>query len=181
MQRDVTLGDVATRTYVGVTESDTLDGTIELLSEESTDTAVVLRGQKPVGVLPCSTVLDQVAAGEALETVEVSSVMDRAVETISADSSVAEGATQLANADSWLLVLLDGEAVYGTVDARDLVVGDIAHQSMEATPSDRPAQPPSTGQSNEYSTQGICEDCGALSRELSNYNGQLICADCMDV
>ena len=30
-----------------------------------------------------------------------------------------------------------------------------------------------------YSTQGVCESCGALTRELSSHNGQLLCADCL--
>jgi formylmethanofuran dehydrogenase subunit E len=31
------------------------------------------------------------------------------------------------------------------------------------------------------SDQSICQECGALARDLSEVDGQLLCADCRDV
>ncbi|MFC7046249.1 hypothetical protein ACFQH6_13255 [Halobacteriaceae archaeon GCM10025711] len=69
------------------------------------------------------------------------------------------------------------------MDARDVVT---ASASLAATPEQAPQEPveqqaAAVAGDGEYSNQSICEICGSLTRELSNFNGQLICSDCLEV
>jgi hypothetical protein len=38
-----------------------------------------------------------------------------------------------------------------------------------------------TASEDSFDDQGICEVCGALTHDLSAFNGQLRCADCRNV
>ncbi|MFC7195331.1 CBS domain-containing protein [Halosimplex aquaticum] len=51
MERDVSVQEVMDREFVGVSESDGLRETAELMLAEEADSAVVLHGSEPVGVV----------------------------------------------------------------------------------------------------------------------------------
>ncbi|MEF8787364.1 MAG: CBS domain-containing protein, partial [Haloarculaceae archaeon] len=34
---------------------------------------------------------------------------------------------------------------------------------------------------DNFEDQGICEVCGTFTRDLSSFNGQLLCDDCRDM
>ena len=56
MNENVTVREVMEREFVGVSESDGVLETSELLLREGSDLAVVLRGSEPVGVVTAALV-----------------------------------------------------------------------------------------------------------------------------
>ena len=68
-----------------------------------------------------------------------------------------------------------------TLSEHDVI---IAHAAL---PESEEAEAPvavATGESandDRFSTQSVCEACGALAGNLSNVNGQLLCADCREM
>lgn len=181
MQTDLALRDVMTREFVGVSESDSLLGATRLLREESARTAIVLRGQEPVGLVSGEEVVAFLADGGDPSAATVSEVMSDPPETLSPDDSLRAAATRLVEGDVGDLLVTASGSVVGTVDARDLVAASASQAPAEtfaAGPADRRSNPATA---SEYSTQSICESCGSLTRELVDVNGQLLCANCRNV
>jgi len=178
MKDDVTLGGAAARAFVGVSESDSLRDTGRLLAEEGRQRALVLRGAEPVGVVRAVDVLGALTDADADDEAPVTDVMSDPPPTLLPSRSLADAAAALSAADADLVVVADDAEVYGTVTARDLVAVEASRPPADG---DRgPVAVSATGD-GAYSEQSICEGCGALARELSGYNGQLLCPDCRGV
>lgn len=184
MDEPVTVRDVMNRSYVGVSEADTVAGAAELMREEGVQSAVVLRGSEPVGVLDEDRLIDLVADRRDPAETNAGDAMRPAV-AVDADQRL-EGAIGAMAIDGLrhLLVEEDGEVI-ASVSEHDILT---AYSVLGAgpDPAEAPMAVPSGGAGETaeldrevYSTQGVCESCGALTRELSSHNGQLLCADCL--
>lgn len=183
MDDPVTVRDVMNRTYVGVSEADTVAGAAQLMAEEGVHSAVVLRGSDPVGVIDEDRLLDLVADRRDPTETAASEVM-RPVVTVDADRRL-EQAVGVMTTDGirHLLVEDDGELV-GSVSEHDILT---AHAVLTARPE--PVEVPlgnagaadlgGNPERDVYSTQGVCESCGSLTRDLANLDGQLLCPDCV--
>lgn len=178
MNDNVTLDSVASRTFVGVSETDTLRATGRLMADEGSERALVLRGPDPVGVVRAVDVLDGLTADDATPETPVTDVMSDPPPTLSPTRSLDDALTAMSEADADLVVITDGSEVLGTVSARDLVA---AEASRPPAGRDEPAVAVRATGDGPYSEQSICEACGGLSRELAGYNGQLLCPDCRGV
>lgn len=181
MHDDVALRDVMTREFVGVSESDSLSGAARLMAEEGTASAVVLRGQEPVGLVSGREVVSFLADGGDPEATPVSEVMAPPPRRLTPDDSLAAAAAALADRDASELLVTDDGTVAGVLDARDVVAATATLPetgTVTAGPTDRQSGADRTG---EYSSQSICEACGSLTRELVDVNGQLLCANCREV
>lgn len=188
MRDDVTLRDLASSTYVGVSESDSLLGTARLMAEEAVESAVVLRGADPVGTVTAAGILDVVADDPDLSSITAGETMGDPPPALPADERPSTAAAVLANGARQILVT-DGDELVGTVDPRDLLaVGP--NFGPEPTDAVEPGGPPdaervggtlSASTAEAEHRQGICETCGTLTRDLAAVNGQLMCPDCREV
>src|SRR6056297_2143249 len=209
MEGEVTVRDVMTREYVGVSESDTVLGAVKLMHEEEAGCVVVLRGSDPVGIVTESDVLALVADERDPADVAVSSVMSEPVVSVHADRALSDAAARMSREDIRRLAVTNDGDLVGVLSERDVIA---ASASLSGVPSVAEGSPGDVGTEGslgdvgttggvtgepaaggaarttgeegdryEYSDRSICETCGTLSRELSNVNGQLICADCRDV
>lgn len=190
MPDPVSVRDVMTRSYVGVSEADAVDGVARLMRDEGVHGAVVLRGHEPVGVVDVDRLLDLVAddrdpaettAGELMRpavTVDAEERLDEAIGAMTTDGI------------RHLLVEEDGELV-GSMSEHDVVAAHAVLETLTVStmganggavarpgPDQNVPDPEAVRDREIYSTQGVCENCGGLTRELSNVNGQLVCADC---
>lgn len=181
---ELTLRDVVTREYVGVSESDPVVGAVRVMREEGVESAVVLRGSEPVGVLAASDVLDLVAQGRDIESTTVGDIMQIDVPSLDSDASIGEVGSTMRTADTNLVLVEDADEVLGVVTARALAQymwnrRGITEQNPEAFEPE--VQSRNRSPTEEYSDQSICEACGTLSPDLINVNGQLLCPDCREV
>lgn len=185
MREETTVHDLMGHDYVGVSESDTVADAAELLVAEEVDFVVVVRGSEPVGQLTARDALAAVVGGDADALVETA--MDRTVPTVDVRADLSEAVDRLLSESATHLVVIDGGGVAGVITERDVVAAtasrgierENAPETLE-TNGGYDVEEESTVD-DEYSNQSICEVCGALSRELSNRNGQLVCADCREV
>ena len=182
MRNGITVRDVMNREFVGLSESDTLAEAAELMRTESTEAVVVLRGSEPIGSLSTLTAMSALLDGTG-ET-PLTEVMEPPMPTVEPTASLADGSQQLVSGGHSQLLVVDGEEPVGVVTDRDVLA---AHESVEtagAGAGGQPAEPLAAGErsteaaSVEGSTQSICEVCGSLAPELSDLNGQQVCADC---
>jgi CBS domain-containing protein len=186
MNRDVTVQDVMDREYVGVSESDGLVETVELLLRNDVDTAVVQRGSEHVGVLTQEDVLALLVEGPDPEDATVGDAMTESVPTVSPDAALDGAADRMSARESGRLVVTNGSEPLGIVSERDL----LATRSLEGPPQgpeeeglvagmggETEAETTENGSSG-FEDQSICEGCGTFASDLSSFNGQLLCSDC---
>lgn len=184
------LKDVMSREFVGVSESDDLLDAVAVMRSEDASSAVVLRGDAPVGLVTAETVLDLLVDGGDADSAAVEDAMEAAPPALSPGASIADAADLMGRTGGASVLVADDDGVHGLVEARDLAsaVNGRSGQSSPTAASE-PADPDAdsetmsavTATSEGYSAQSICEACGGLARELANVNGQLLCPDCRSV
>ena len=165
-----------------------------MLLREGADTAVVLRGSEPVGVLTPEDVMALVVEGPAPNAATVGDGMTAHVPTIDPDLGLREAADTMSAQDVRRLVVTRDPSVApeGIITAHDVfaIRASDVERSPEAgaEPEQVAAGPGSalaTGVQGEgradFDDQGICEACGTLTGDLASFNGQLLCADCRDM
>lgn len=194
---DLTVREILTREYVGVSESDTVADAVALMREEASRCVVVLRGSEPVGALTPLDALALVSADGDPDETTVGTVMSGTVPTVDPGAPVVEAARVMADADVGSVLVEDAGEVLGVVSERDVVraTASLAGRTTLGEPAD-PADGEPVAAANEaggtattggaagtdqYSSQSVCETCGSLTPDLRNFNGQLICDDCRDV
>jgi CBS domain-containing protein len=194
MNADVTVREVMDREYLGVSEPDDLVETVELLLREGVDTAVVLRGSEPVGVLTCRDVMALLVEGPDPHEASVGDGMTAHVPTVDPKLGLEEAANIMSTQDVRRLVVTrdaaeepdgiitehDVFAVRARGPGRDLQAAETSGTVAAGPGSSLAAdvEPEGTG---DFEDQGICEACGTLTGDLASFNGQLLCADCRDM
>jgi CBS domain-containing protein len=186
MDAELTVRDVMDREFVGVSEADDVRSVAELLLEEGAECAVVLRGQEPVGLLTERDVLSVVSEGRDPESVAVGDVVVGPVPTVGPDSRVDVAVDEMTTHGSRRLLVAEGE-VLGLVTEHDLLSATTIERYDEpvdvetAMNGDALDDDRAVTTDRAISDQSICQECGALSRDLFEDDGRLLCPDCRDV
>ncbi|PSP33736.1 inosine-5-monophosphate dehydrogenase [Halobacteriales archaeon QH_10_67_22] len=187
MNDAVTVQEVMDREFVGVTESDEVAETAELMLSEGRESVVVLRGSEPVGVMSQRDALAALIRdnGDA----SVGHAMTSTVPTVSPAATISEAADEMSTLGTQRLVVTDGEEAVGLVNEHDLITTSPFDPETDLTaepetavvgqPDERAGDAGTAG--GGFEDQSICEACGALARDLTTFNGQLLCADCRDL
>lgn len=185
MNEPVTIRDVMTRSFVGVTEGDQVAGLAQLMADEPTDYAVVLRGSRAIGLVHATDIVRVIANERDPATTSVREVMRTPVRDLPVDRPLAVAIDALADPDKKQVVITDDESVIGVLSESDVVSVYLSFRDLESdhdivTPVATTAH---TGhQSADSDTmQGVCEVCGSLSRQLAHQNGQFVCAECISI
>jgi len=146
----VTVRDVMTREFVGVSESDTVLGAVKLMDEDGAGCVVVLRGSDPVGIVTESDVLALVAAERDPAEVEVSSVMSEPVVSVHADRALSDAAGTMSREDIRRLAVTNDDDLVGVLSERDVIA---ASASLSGVPSVGGGSP-HDGTTGEFGTAG---------------------------
>ena len=181
MNGGVTVRDAMTREFVGVSEGDSVVGVADLMIEGGVDGAVVLRGTEPVGILDARSIVALVAGGGDVETATAGDAMAETVPTIDPDSTLREAVSTLAAPDRRRLVVVDGDEVVGTISEHDVITAQATFPESETEEAQVAVAATESAGDDRYSTQSVCEACGALAGSLASVNGQLLCADCREM
>jgi CBS domain-containing protein len=191
MNADVTVREMMNREYVGVSESDDLIETVELLLREDTETAIVQRGSEHIGVLTERDILATLVEGPDPEKATVGDSMTESVPTVAPDQSLDAAADEMSTRSSRRLVVTDGSEPLGIITERDLLASrTYEHGTIETESPERGAVVARAAGSDAelavetgegFEDQSICEGCGTLTGNLASFNGQLLCPDCRDI
>lgn len=187
MNEAFALRDVMRREFVGVAESDTLAGTVALLDEEGLECAVVMRGGEAVGLVTPSVVNRAVAGGVDFDT-PVSELMITDPVVLGPADRLGEAAAMLGTGGPRAVVVADKEDVLGVLTPRGALDAIAARATDTDSPEPETPEPGSVAAAagaeadgDEYARQSVCEACGSLAADLTEFNGQLLCPDCRDV
>lgn len=188
MNAEVTVRDLMNREYVGVSESDELLDTVELLLREDAETAVVLRGSDPVGVVTERDILGLLVDGPPPEEATVADAMTESIPSVAPDETLEAAADRMSAQSARRLVVTNGGGEpLGIITEHDLLATrtpEPAVESPEATASatgTAMAAEAETESEDSFEDQGICEVCGTFSGDLVSFNGQLLCSDCREM
>lgn len=174
MAYPVSVREVMSSDYLGVHEGEPLGAVAKTLADQREDTAVVLRGGDPIGLVTAVDLLGALTDGGGDEA--IGSYMREPVTTIEPEATIEHAIDQLATIETDHLVVIDAEGTaVGVVDARALlaVANSFIEGHLEATvPPIGERSPPS------MSEQGVCESCGRLTDTLVESDGSLVCSAC---
>jgi CBS domain-containing protein len=190
MNEPVSVREVMNREYVGVSESDDLLETTELMVREEESTALVLRGNDPVGVVTETDILAYLVAEGDPSSASVGDAMTESIPSISPDARLPAARDRMAAwATRWVAVVENGDPV-GTLTGQDIlstarleseITTPVEDDSRVATTGEAATADGPTASEDSFDEQGICSACGTLTRTLASVNGQLLCTDCRDV
>ncbi len=185
MEAGVIVRDVMTREYVGVSESDSVLGAVRLMHDEGVGSVVVLRGREPVGIMTEADVVALVADEDDPTQTTVSEVMSKSVLSVHPDRSLADAAGTMAQQGIRRLLVTADDELLGVLTERDVISASASPSSISRSQDRNVEEGQSetrlgTNGGSEYEGQSICEVCGSLKHDLTNVNGQLVCADCRD-
>ncbi|RKD97264.1 CBS domain-containing protein [Halopiger aswanensis] len=211
MESELSVTDVLTTDYVGVSESDTVRGAVQLMRDERASCVLVVRGADAVGIMTEWDLLDLVADEREPSELTVGDVMTTPVISVAPDRSLTDAASLMTRENIRNVVVEDEEGVRGVVTQRDVIAAASSFQATVAPrsrsssdgavpgpgpgsePGQRPEDPAAQSTAaeaddralanggDEYTTQGVCEACGSLAESLQESNGQLVCPDCRAV
>jgi CBS domain-containing protein len=192
MDSTVTVQEVMDREFVGVSESDSVIDSAELLLAEGSESVVVLRGSEPVGMLTQRDALAALVEDDGDQPAGDSMRTD--VPTVSPSATIAEAADVMSSQGAGRVVVTDGDQTVGVVSEHDLITTSpfdpIVDAATGGEPSEEDEELSVAGLADErdavaaaggFEEQSICEACGTFARDLSTFNGQLLCGDCRDL
>lgn len=177
MAQAVSVREVMSADFVGVTEGEPVHDVVSLLLEHNEDTAVVIRGGSPIGLILARDLL--AAIGDADTDVTIDSYINESIVTIDPESTIGHAADRLltTEADRLVVVDLDGRAI-GVVGPQDVLsaTDTLLEDHLEDT-----SIPSSNRSIPSMSEQGVCESCGRLADTLTEMNGTLVCEACLEL
>jgi len=189
MDSTATVQEVMDRAVVGVSESDTVRDTAELMLSEGRESVVVLRGSEPVGLLGQRDAL--AALVEESGDDPVADAMTTTVPTVRPETTVGEAASEMSSRATQRLLVTNGDEPLGVVSEHDLVTTAPFTVDPGAAPDPEGAVAGGAGvdaagpametTDDGFADQSICEACGSFASDLAAFNGQLLCADCRDM
>jgi CBS domain-containing protein len=181
-----------THDYVGVSESDDLQTTASLMLAEDVNCVVVLRGIQPVGLLTERELIRHISEGQQGKEVTVGRVMRGSGKTIGPSADIDTAFDLMATEDIRRLIVDDGD-LQGLLTEHDLLAastleryqaregGEWAELNRQSSSSGS-IQPTDGGEPDRaVSNQSICQECGALTHDLIEVNGRILCGDCRDI
>ena len=180
MVEDLTVRDVMTREYIGVSESDTVQETASLLREDDQSAIAVLHGSAPVGMVLERQLLGAFLDGHDPEDTRIDSIMHPSPPAIRPHRSLGEAAALLADVPGDHLLVTEGDELLGVLSEGDLLTALVTtlESDTSADPLTIPPEVASDTTTSTLSDQSVCEICGEFKRGLQSIDGQLICADC---
>lgn len=183
MEGKLTIRDLMTREYVGVSESDTVLGAVQLMRDERVGSVVVLRGTEPVGMMTEWDILGLIADGESPEETPVKSVMSSPVLSMETDRLLGDAAEVMSRNNIRRMLVTEADDIAGVLTERDIIAASASLSSAPAPDEDQISDVTDAERSMnaEFTGQSICESCGSLVRNLANVNGQLLCTNCREM
>jgi len=182
MNDPVTARDVMNRSYVGVNEADTVSGAAELMRNEGVDAAVVLRGSDPVGMVAATDIVNLVADGRDPDETRIDAAMTDSILSINVDQPLQDAVAAIANNDVRHVLVMNNGDIAGMLSEHDIVTAQTMIPTSRGNgPSSVPPEVEAELDPDEVSSQGVCEICGSLSRNLAEVNGQVVCPACREV
>jgi len=151
----------------------------ELMKKHKNDTILVVDGKHPVGIVTERDIVKKVVAenknpGKTL----IKEVMTTPVMIIDPYVTIDDAMKLMGKCNIRRLPVVENNTLIGLITQNDISRISPTLHEISREWSDIADRNEATGKNLVFS--GKCEDCGMLSSNLKNYDGQLLCEDCKD-
>lgn len=188
MRADLTVKDVMSHAYLGVSESDPLRETAELFLEEDATVIAVVRGSELRGGVSERQLLHALLDESRSAGTPIEACMTAHPPTVPPEANLTEAATELADVERSHLFVVSGTELVGVVSENDVLTAvtsvlatDVGTNEEERAARGMVEDQEEPEEATTLSVQSVCEICGTLKSDLENFNGQLVCSDCRSV
>lgn len=185
MVEDLTVRDVMTREFVGVSESDSVADVAGLMVEEGASPIAVVRGSEPIGTIAPGTMIGALLGEDTDGDRSVDGIMQHPPRSVRPELSLAEAAAILADADTNHVFVSGDDGILGVLTENDVITAVTSILTTEPSGTFDDDYDAAVSVEEEVpgtmSSQSVCEVCGTLKTNLENVNGQLVCDDCRAV
>jgi len=174
----VLVKDIMSKPVVVVEENKSARVAGELMKKKRKGALVVVKKDKPVGILTDSDLIRKVVAKNLKPSeVKVKDIMSKPLVTINPNENIIEASRKMKRSNIKRLPVVEGGKVVGL-----LSLTDIARTSPEMLDllEYRIRMREEPFEIKETFTSGICENCGNYSEHLTEVNDKWLCEDCKD-
>ncbi len=145
----------------------------EIMCRDEVGSCIVLRNNAPIGIITeqdinCKVVAKDIKPG----SISVSQVMSTPLITVDADSTIGDAAHMMVRHKVRRLPVIEGLNVVGIVTVRDIlsVANEINEIMSDLIDINR----------DDEMILGVCDACGAMSDDLAQIDGMMLCPDCRE-
>jgi CBS domain-containing protein len=170
--------DIMTKPVLKVDLNTNAKAAGELMAKTRKDSLIIIKNNKPIGILTDSDLIKKVVAKNIKPTsVKVKDLMSRPLVSVKPEETILDASRKMKRSNiKRLPVISDGKAV-GLISTTDIArttpeMVDILEYKLKS--KDQPAE------IKEEQTSGICDSCGNYSEELEDVDDQWLCEDCRE-
>jgi len=171
----VKIKEVMKKHVVTVDPTFTMDAVAKIMSNNKIGSVIILRKNKPEGIVTREDIVAMVAGGRDPKTIKVKKLLGRSFLTASPNSELLSVTKSMIKKGVKSVQILKGGKLEGILTDKEILLTapemiDILSEKLKAR-VERVARPDS-------SISGICENCEGYSDTLHNHNGRWSCEDC---
>jgi CBS domain-containing protein len=179
MKTDVIIKEVMKTNPVIVKPSLTVFRAAKLMKQRRIGNVIVVEGKQPIGILTESDILKKVVAeGRHGNEVLVKEVMSTPIIVTDPYIRLEEAMKTMGKCNIRRLPVVENNKLIGIITHRDITRFSPVLNEISREWSDINRRDESYLRTQVFS--GKCEDCNALSTNLKNVDGRLLCEDCID-
>jgi CBS domain-containing protein len=181
--RRISVGDVMTRKVISVTPGDTLHKCSKLMARERVNSLIVAEGKKLLGILTARDILWAITKKTVidLKTIRAIDIATRKLAVIKPSADISQALRKMRSLNFRRLPVISNGQIIGVVTLKDILsiepqlYSEMSEIMDEIRESDRKLKQAD----DQWPSEGICDNCGALS-ELLKVEGELLCLDCRE-
>ena len=179
MIREVIVKEAMKTNLAKVEPNMTVLNAAQLMKKRKIGNVLVVEKKQPIGILTESDILKKVVAeGKNAKDVLVKNVMSTPIIVIDPYVSLEEAMKTMGKCNVRRLPVIENNELIGIITQKDIsmispILHEISREWYDITVRDETHL-------KKQIFSGKCEDCGALSANLKNIDGRLLCEDCVD-
>ena len=179
MIREVIVKEAMKTNLAKVEPNMTVLDAAQLMKKRKIGNVLVVEKKQPIGILTESDILKKVVAeGKNAKDVLVKNVMSTPIIVIDPYVSLEEAMKTMGKCNVRRLPVIENNELIGIITQKDIsmispILHEISREWYDITVRDETHL-------KKQIFSGKCEDCGALSANLKNIDGRLLCEDCVD-
>ncbi len=178
LRRDITIGDIMTKSPVTVEMNTTAQNIAKFMSNRRVGTVVVIKNYKPIGIVTDTDLTKRIVApAKDPKKLKAKDIMTTPLIFSSPNDKVEDAVMKMKRHRVKRIPVISNGKIVGILTTTDIAKSTPAMMDLlEARLLMREKEPTFV----EGETSGICENCGNYSEELTFQDEQWVCNECRE-
>ena|SRR3989344_2222683 len=181
--RRIAVGDVMTQNVVTASPDSSLRECAKVMAKERVNSLLITNGKKLVGILTARDILWALTKNPKLDLKKFKgiNIANKKIAVIKPSADISEALNKMRSLNYRRLPVLSKGKLIGVVTLKDILSVEPSLYSETKFLMDeiREAERKEKQTSSNWSSEGLCDNCGAFS-DLLRIEGQSLCTDCRD-